>query len=51
MVDDIAAQWNELHSTTCRADMDGANAVVTTQRHLDGLYQHALAYATHMYCR
>ena len=51
MVDDIAAQWNELHSTTCRADMDGANAVVTTQRHVDGLYQHALAYATPMYCR
>jgi hypothetical protein len=51
MVDDIAAQWNGLHSPTCRADMDGANAVVTTQRHLDGLYQHALAYATHMYCR
>jgi len=33
------------------ADIDGANAVVTTQRHLDGLYQHPLAYATHMYCR
>jgi len=45
MVDDIAAQWNELHSPTCRTDMDGANAVGTTQRHLDGLYQHALAYA------
>jgi hypothetical protein len=29
----------------------GANAVVTTQRHLDVLDQHALAYATHRYCR
>ncbi len=51
MVDDIAQQWNALQANTCRADLDRAKAAVVATRHLDPLYQRALDYAVHRYCR
>jgi chorismate mutase len=51
IVVDIAAQWEELHSPTCRTDLEDAKRAVIAQRRLDALYQRALGYATHMYCR
>jgi chorismate mutase len=51
MVDDFAEQWNALHSSTCVADLDDAKAAAIAQRHLDQLYQQALDYALHRYCR
>lgn len=51
MVDDIAAQWDALHSPGCSTDLGEALKEVIAQRRLDGLYQQALGYATHLYCR
>lgn len=51
MVEDIADQWNTLHASTCRTDLDDATSAVVTMRHLDALYQQALSYAVHRYCR
>jgi chorismate mutase len=50
MVDDIAEQWNVLHTKTCPADLDVARAAVAAELHLDPLYQKALGYAVHGYC-
>jgi chorismate mutase len=51
MINEIAAQWELLHSPGCGADLEGAKSAVIATRQLDDLYQRALAYATHSYCR
>jgi chorismate mutase len=51
MVNEIAKQWATLHSPSCRVALDQAVGAVVTARRLDALYQPALAYATHSYCR
>jgi chorismate mutase len=51
MVNEIAAQWGPLHAPTCNTDLENAKNNVVRARQLDPLYQQALNYATHMYCR
>jgi chorismate mutase len=51
MVDEIALQWNSLHSPTCSADLQETTDAVATARQLDPLYRQALASATRSYCR
>jgi len=51
MVNEIAAQWNSLHSPACAADLEAAKAAVVTDRALDDLYQRGLTFATSSYCR
>jgi chorismate mutase len=50
MVDQIALQWNSLHSPTCAADVTAATDAVATDRRLDPLYRQALSSATRSYC-
>lgn len=50
IVHEIAAQWNELHSPTCIAELNNALQEVVASRALDQVYQAALSYATHSYC-
>ena len=50
MVDEIAAQWDLLHSPACAAALQHAMTAVTAARQLDGLPQQALAFATRSYC-
>lgn len=51
MVDEIALQWDSLHSPDCAADLTSAKAAVVSARQLDPLYQQALSSATRSYCR
>lgn len=51
MVHEMAARWGELQSPMCQADVDSAMRSVVASRALDPVYQSALAYATHAYCR
>jgi chorismate mutase len=51
IVDEMAAQWNALQAATCPADLDEAKAAAIALHHFDPLYQHALDYAVHGYCR
>jgi chorismate mutase len=51
MVDEIALQWNSLHSPTCSADLQETTDAVATARQLDPLYRQALVSATRSYCR
>nr|WP_090342937.1 chorismate mutase [Mycolicibacterium malmesburyense]CRL73602.1 chorismate mutase [Mycolicibacterium malmesburyense] len=51
MVDEIARQWNSLHSSTCTVDLGTAVDAVANERQLDPLYRTALAAATRSYCR
>ena len=51
MVDEIALQWNSLHSPTCSADLQEATDAVAADRQLDPLYRQALSSATRSYCR
>jgi chorismate mutase len=51
IVQDIAAGWTALHAPTCSTDVGSALAHVVAERHLDALYQQALRYAVHRYCR
>jgi chorismate mutase len=51
IVDEMAAQWNALQAPTCPADLDDAKVAAIALHHLDPLYQHALDYAVHRYCR
>jgi chorismate mutase len=51
IVDEMAAQWNALQAPTCRADLKQAKAAAIALHHFDPLYQHALDYAVHGYCR
>ncbi|MEU0498495.1 chorismate mutase [Mycobacterium sp. NPDC006124] len=51
MVDEIAAQWNSLHSPACASDLEAAKTAVVGGRNLDDLYQRGLGFATSSYCR
>jgi chorismate mutase len=51
MINEIAARWELLHSPGCGADLENAKNAVIATRQLDDLYQRALTYATHSYCR
>jgi chorismate mutase len=51
MVDEIAAHWDSLHSPSCDSDLDSARRAVISSRQFDDLYQRALTYATHSFCR
>ena len=51
IVNEIAAQWDPLHSPNCAVDLKNALSTVISERELDDLYQRALTYATHSYCR
>lgn len=51
MVQDIGAQWNALHGRSCPVELDKAKVAAVTRLHLDPLYQSALDYAVHGYCR
>ncbi len=51
LVDEIAAQWDSLHSQACSAYLDEARNSVAHTRQLDGFARRALIHATHSYCR
>lgn len=51
MVDEIAAQWDSLHSPSCLEDLDDARNAVVANRGLDDLYQRGLTFATASYCQ
>jgi chorismate mutase len=51
MVDEIALQWNSLHSPTCSAELHEATDAVGAARQLDPLYRQALSSATRSYCQ
>jgi chorismate mutase len=51
MVDEIALQWDSLHSPSCATDVETAKNTVVAERRLDGLYQQALSSATRSYCQ
>ena len=51
MVDEIALQWNSLHSPSCGVELTNAKAAVVAARQLDALYQQALSSATRSYCQ
>jgi len=50
MVDQIASNWDLLHSPACAAALQDAKNAATASRRLDALYQQALAFATRSYC-
>ena len=50
MVDEIALQWNSLHSPMCANELNAATAAVGAARQLDPLYAQALEAATRSYC-
>ena len=50
LVDEIALQWNSLHSPSCETDLAGAIDAVAAERRLDGLHRQALSTATRSYC-
>lgn len=51
MVDQIASNWDLLHSPACAAALQDATNATTASRQFDGLYQQALGSATASYCR
>jgi chorismate mutase len=51
MLNEIALQWDSLSSPHCTADLEGAKNAVIGTRKLDSIYQKALDYVTHRYCR
>ncbi|SEH65360.1 chorismate mutase [Mycolicibacterium rutilum] len=51
MVEEIAAQWNSLHSPGCAAALSTATQAVGDARRFDPLFRQALASATRSYCR
>ena len=50
MVDEIALQWDSLHSRGCSTELSAATDAVATARGLDPLYRQALSSATTSYC-
>ncbi len=50
MLDQIALNWDFLHSPACAGGLDAARTAVVGARGLDSLYQQALASATRSYC-
>jgi chorismate mutase len=51
MVDEIALQWNSLHSPTCAVELQQATEAIGDARQLDPLYRLALSSATRSYCQ
>jgi chorismate mutase len=51
IINELAAHWDSLHSPSCGADLENAKSAVIATRQLDDLYQRALTYATHSFCR
>ncbi|WP_156426805.1 chorismate mutase [Mycobacterium sp. IS-3022] len=51
MVEEIALQWNTLHSPDCMRTRKDATDAVANARQLDPLYRQALSAATRAYCR
>ena len=51
MVEQVALQWSVLQSPDCVNTLDDAKTEVTNARTLDPVYQQALAFSTHSYCR
>ena len=51
MVAEMARNWGALRGPGCAHDLDEATRAVVQERELDALYQQALAFATHAYCR
>jgi chorismate mutase len=51
IVDDIARQWDWLHSPNCTSELRNATDGVAVARQLDPLYRQALSAATRSYCR
>jgi chorismate mutase len=51
MVEEIALQWNSLHSPRCGQELADATGAVAAARRLDDLYREALTSATRSYCR
>lgn len=51
MVNEVGAQWDWLNSSDCVVELANAKAAVVAARQLDDLYERALTYATHSYCR
>lgn len=50
IVDELAAQWDLLHSPACAAALRDAAEGAAAAHQLDQDYRDALAYATHSYC-
>jgi len=50
MVEEIALQWNSLHSPSCHTELAAATDAVAAGRHLADLYRRALESATRSYC-
>lgn len=50
IVDELAGQWDLLHSPSCAAALRGATEGAAAAHQLDQDYRDALAYATHSYC-
>jgi chorismate mutase len=51
MVKQIAMHWPVLRSPDCTATLDDARTAIVQSRMLDPLYQQALSFSTHSYCR
>jgi chorismate mutase len=51
MVNEMALHRDSLHGPDCWVDLADATAAVVGAGQLDGLYQHALTFATGAYCR
>jgi len=51
MVEEIALQWNSLHSSSCPGDLQAAEDAVAADRGLDPLYVRALSSAARSYCQ
>jgi chorismate mutase len=51
MVEQLALNGSLLHSPDCNSTLDDAKTAVTNARMLDPLYQQALSFSTHSYCR
>jgi chorismate mutase len=50
LVEQMAAQWQLLHSPSCPTELGAARNAVVAARTLDPLYQQALSFATSSYC-
>ncbi len=50
MVDELALQWNSLHSPRCSAELYKVKDEVSADRRLNPLYKKALSSATRSYC-
>lgn len=50
IVNEIALQWDSLHSPQCASELDAARLAVGAAHELDPLYRQALVAATRSYC-